>query len=377
MNMGVLLQTLTQADRADDFYRRAQAGHEALAARSPEVTAHRAELAKVLVNRGNLRINEANRRRLRADREAHEPPVLAGRADRAAWAVGQLADRLAALRQLREAEPMIRRGIALNEELVARVPKAPVHRADLGNALNTLAQLGPPDAEAITRRALAIYEGLAADDPKVVDYPKKIGVVSLNLGEILAASGRHDEAESSYLRAVAALEPVQRQEPGDIEAGRYLARTLADQADLRMARRSPSEARPLLERAVGLQRAVVRANAKDSENRTDLYNELGLLARAELALGGHVEAAVIAVEMAPLADGPTRGGLGALAVLARCVALAQSDQSLPTGRRREVARGYVDRAVGVIRGAMAAGPPVVGLDRPGGSLVMAGAGRGR
>jgi tetratricopeptide (TPR) repeat protein len=371
MNLGVLLEAVAQVDRAEDIFRQAQEGHERLAAAFPGVPAHRAAVANALGARADLQVHEADRREARAARGALAPPVLDGRLERMAWAVGQLADRLGAAARRREAQTLLRRVVELNEALVAQLPKVPEHRANLANALNSLAQARPPDAEAITRRALLTFEALAVEQPEVVDHRKMIGVVAANLGQIQQAAGRWDDAETLYLRSVAALEPLLEKVPTDVYLKYYLGFALANRGELRLVQKSPSEAKPLLERAVGLLRVAFNANPKSPELRLALYGQIESLAHADLALGAHAEAARLAAELVPLADGPARGGLDALTVLARCAALAESDPSLPMDRRREMARAYVGRAVGVIREAITANPPVVSFEggRPGLSAV--------
>jgi tetratricopeptide (TPR) repeat protein len=368
MNLGVMLQAVGQVVRAEDLFRRSQEGHEQLAARFPDAPGHRAELSKVLQARANWRLIDANRWDARASREADAPPVLAGRADRVAWTVNQLADRLGAAVGRREAAALYRRCMTIDEALIAQLPKVPEHRARLATVLINLAQTGPADAEAITRRALAAFESLAIDQPEVVDHLKKVGLVAFNLGELQQAAGRWDEAEKSYLRSTVALEPLAEKVPTDVDLKYYLGHALADRADLKLAQKSPSEAKSLLDRAVALQRAAFEANPNDPERRLELYTGTELLARTNLALGAHAEAARLAAELLPLSDGPARGGLDALGLLARCAAKAESDPALPMDRRHETARDYVGRAVGLIRGAMTASPPVVGLSEAGPSL---------
>jgi tetratricopeptide (TPR) repeat protein len=296
----------------------------------------------------------------RASRAAEAPPVLAGRVERTVWAAAQLADRLGAAVRRREAEALYRRVVAVDEALVAQFPKLPEYRASLATALINLAQTGTPDAEAIDRRALAAFEALAVDQPDVVGHAAMIGVVAANLGEIQQAAGRWDEAEKSYLKSTAALEPLVEKSPTDLDLKFYLGRTLADRGDLRLAQKSPSDAKPLLDRGVALQKIAFKANPKDGERRLFLYGGTESLARTNLALGAHAEAARLAAELIPLSDGPARGGLDAFSLLARCAAKAESDPALPLDRRHETARDYVGRAVGLIRGAMTAGQPVVG-----------------
>ncbi|HEY2154767.1 MAG TPA: protein kinase [Isosphaeraceae bacterium] len=360
MNLGVMLEAVAQLDRAEDVFLRSQAGNERLVAQFPDVPGHRADLAKTLMGRASWRLKNAKQWDVRASRAADAAPVLAGRAERTAWAVGQVADRLGAAIRRREAEALYRRVVAIDEELVATFPKLPEHRASLAMALINMAQTGTPEAEAINRRALAAFEALAVDQPEVVSHSAMIGVVAGNLGEIEQAAGRWDKAEKLYLRSTAALEPLVEKSPTDLDFKFYLGRTLADRGELRLAQNSASDAKSLLDRGVALQRIAFKANPKDGERRLYLYGATESLARTNLALGAHAEAARLAAELIPLAEGPTRGGLDALSLLARCAAKAESDPALPMDRRHEAARDYVSRAVGLIRGAMTASEPVVG-----------------
>jgi hypothetical protein len=78
-------------------------------------------------------------------------------------------------------------------------------------------------------------------------------------------------------------------------------------------------------------------------------------AQAQLGLGEHAAAAAAAEEMLPFEADPPKDAYTAACVLAQCVSLADKDAKLSEPERKELARHYADRAVALLRQAVAKG----------------------
>ena len=235
----------------------------------------------------------------------------------------------------------------------------PEYRQEKGNSLNTLVQFHPADAEDACRRSVAIYKGLLAEDPGKPEYRKMLAVVDNSLGGLLAANGHASEAEAVLAEASDQLEALIARAPTEVALKNYLGRTLADRANLRLARKDAAGARPFLERAIALQREALKPNDKDPDVRLALHDHLDELAVVALDLGNHDEAARLAAELIPFAADPTEGSLAAARLLARCATAAQADTKVPDDRRKALANDYAARAVGLLRGAITPGRAAV------------------
>ncbi len=115
---------------------------------------------------------------------------------------------LAYLGKQAEAEAEYRKALAIYEKLAADFPAVPAYRQELAASyLNLgllLVGLGKrAEAEAEYRQALAIQERLAADFPTVPEYRQHLATGHNNLGILLADLGKRAEAEAEYRKALA------------------------------------------------------------------------------------------------------------------------------------------------------------------------------
>jgi serine/threonine protein kinase len=194
----------------------------------------------------------------------------------------------------------------------ARFPTQPQFRRELaecyvqlGNALNAIHR--PKDAEAVYREARVLQEQLISEHPKVADY-------------------HHD-----------------------------LAGTLVDLAILEKQRQDFAAAVALLEEARPHHEAALAANAKHPTYRHYYRNHLWLLADCRLGLADHVRLAATADELARFGYDPANDTYNAACFLSRCVGLAQRDAALDEARRKELAKSYAERAMALLRQAIAHG----------------------
>jgi len=72
-------------------------------------------------------------------------------------------------------------------------------------------------------------------------------------------------------------------------------------------------------------------------------------------LGDHAAAVTAAGELCCIGCELAKDNYAASAVLARCIGLAEKDTHLPEAKRHELARSYADRALTLLREAIAKG----------------------
>jgi serine/threonine-protein kinase len=147
--------------------------------------------------------------------------------ERLASAHGRLAAIRDRLGQKAEAEAVYRRAAALYEGLAHDFPTAPVYRRQLGEMWNGL---GAPlhflgkraEAEAAYRAAVATFTRLAAEFPDVPDYKNQLAKSRCNVGYLLQTLQRSGESKLLYIQAVKAQEELVAQFPDVAEFRRDL-----------------------------------------------------------------------------------------------------------------------------------------------------------
>jgi serine/threonine protein kinase len=122
-------------------------------------------------------------------------------------------------------------------------------------------QLDPLQKEFL-EKALAYYEqftGRVANNPAV---KREHGRAHQQMGDILRKLGKVKEAENSYLKAIALLEPLAEGANGSPESKQALARTQTLLADLLVRiGADKGKAEPLYARAAATQQAIVKENS--------------------------------------------------------------------------------------------------------------------
>jgi tetratricopeptide (TPR) repeat protein len=183
-NLGLLLAGLGKPVEAEEQYRNGLAIRVKLAADFPAAPDYRSELAASHHNLGLL-FGDLGQ------------PVEAEGQDRKALAIEQkLADDFPAV-------PEYRRNLASSHNILAFV------LADLGNRA---------EAQEQQRQALAIQEKLAAEFPDVPQYQIELGGSYCNYGNLFGGGGRAGESLGWFDKAIAALAPVHRAQPRDVNA---------------------------------------------------------------------------------------------------------------------------------------------------------------
>jgi hypothetical protein len=111
----------------------------------------------------------------------------------------------------------------------------------------------------------------------------------------------------------------------------------------------------LLERARPHHQTALGANPGNATYRQSYHSNVQLRAVTYLALADHARLASAADELARFGYDPVPDTYNAACYLSRCVALAGKDAQLAEPARRELAQGYADRAMALLRHAVARG----------------------
>jgi serine/threonine-protein kinase len=315
-----------------------------------------------------------------------------------------------ALQRLPEAEAELRQAAQLQEQLAAEVPDEPGYRQDLAvtytKALGVLlhATGRTQEAEQLFRRGLRLQDQLVADFPAERAYGGERASTHLNLGTllakakrlaeaeshfrahlafcrehalgpsagpaseralargyynlagVLAATGRLSEAEQTYRQALAIREKAVRSFPAIPLYRQELAASLQILADFLVQNGSNlTEARQLAELAVSYRQALLQAHPQDPNNRRGLREVYSLHAETLVRLGEHAAAAQTALQLPLLYPDSWQERLSAGWFLARCVPLADKDESLSASQRDTARQNYADRAVQLLREAVQRG----------------------
>ncbi len=183
----------------------------------------------------------------------------------------QAADKLYAFSRLAEAEPLVRRALAIYE-------KSGSEHADVSTALNNLASLlratnRLAEAEPMYRRALAIEEKIHGPE-----HPN-VATALNNFASLLGAINRFAEAEPMYRRALAIDEKSYGPDHPEVATDRN------NLAELLRATNRLAEAEPLMRRALAIDEKSYGPDhpkvAIDLNNLASLLRDTNRLAEAE------------------------------------------------------------------------------------------------
>jgi tetratricopeptide (TPR) repeat protein len=132
-----------------------------------------------------------------------------------------------------EAEAESRKALAIRQKLADEHPAVTEFRDHLAGSHYYLGwvfhQTGKAtEAEAEYRKALAIRQKLADDDPAVTEFRRLLTQTHKNLGILLADLGNLPEAEAEHLKALAIRQKLADDNPGIFQFQREMARGLDD-----------------------------------------------------------------------------------------------------------------------------------------------------
>jgi serine/threonine protein kinase len=229
LNLGALLHRTGRADQGAVCCADARKRYAELVSRYPEVPGYREGLASCVGDLGRCLLDDGHHGEAEtALREAIDLREVIRRTQPSARNKEQLAQILDVLGDsvLRgrpaEAEPLLRRGIELREELAGDAPKDPGYQTGLAGAVHNYAdalrRLGrQEEALVLYERAIGFERAVLAADPADPTARAYLGLHYLRLSEVLVQVGDH-------ARAAATAAGLAETEGGEDEACRCLAR---------------------------------------------------------------------------------------------------------------------------------------------------------
>jgi serine/threonine protein kinase/tetratricopeptide (TPR) repeat protein len=369
LNLGVALINMGRLPEAETAFRDALALSKQLTADFPNEVNFREEWAIGHSNLGNLLKDTDQPKEAEASfREALtiQKQLAADFPNRPdfrrtlATMQNNLANLLNDNKRPEEAEALLREAVALLKKLASDFPNRADFRDALATSHNSLGNLmldldRSKEAETAYRDALTIQEHLATGFPNVPDYRRSAGLTHYNLGSLLSKTGRPKEAETSIGNALAMQKQLVADFPKVPDYQNDLANTLAKLASVHQLRREFAVAVSVFEQARPHRQAALKGNPANAAFRQDFRDDLKVLAENYVALADHARLATTADELAAFAYEPATDTYTAASFLSRCVLLAEKDAQLVEAKRKELAQNYADRAMTMLRRAVARG----------------------
>ncbi len=201
----------------------------------------------------------------------------------------------------------------------------------------------------------AVLQKLRERGPRQANYRIVLASNYQDIGAIQQQRGQAAEAAKAFQQARELREALVADYPAVVEFTIRLGNTLQSQAELALARGDLREARALLERAIGLQRAALKRVPKDPMVPGFLAEHYRTLAEALLRGGDHAAAAQAAADLAGVAPERPDGSYQAACLLGRCVRALPKDQTLADAKRQELTQSYGDQAARLLREAVQRG----------------------
>jgi serine/threonine protein kinase len=368
-NQGILLHLTQRPKEAEVAWRNSLALRKQLTVHFPKVPDYQNDLAATLTSLATLlrftgRPKEAEAacgealaigKRLTADfpNRPEFRSVLA-------LTLNNLGVLLSSLQRQEEAEAAYNGALVLWKELIKDVPNQPFFRQEQARTYNNLgvvltATRRPKEAEAAYRDALALWKQLADEFPNRPDFRQELARAYDNLNRLLRATRRPKEGEAASRQALAVRKSMAADFPNVPDYQNELAGTLVNLAGLHKQRRQFAAAVALLEEARPHHQAALKVNPKHPTYRNFYRNNLWILADCRLGLADHARLATTADELARFGYDPANDTYRAACYLCHCVVLADKDTSLNEAKRKELARSYTDRALAMLRQAVARG----------------------
>lgn len=367
--LGLHLERSGQPDNAEAAYREAVAILRRLAADFPAAPSYRESLAStynqlgiLLRERGRPRESETAYRDALALRKKLAAEVPTNPAHRQELA--RIHHNIGALQYFlhrhNEAQTAYHEALSLRQKLAADFPKVAAYRRDVAKSQHTLGLLliamkKPREAEAAYREALAARRKLTADFPAVPTYRHELAASHNDLGTFLANQGRPQEAEASVREALGLWQKLTSDFPTAGDYANNTAVMLITLARHKNVAKEHVEAKKLLDQARPHHRAALQAYPKHRLYRQALRDNYLFMCKALSGLGDHAALATEAEELARFGFDLAGDANQATGFVASCVLLSQRDEKLTESKRRQLASNYADRALVLLRRAIANG----------------------
>ena len=260
-----------------------------------------------------------------------------------------------------EAEKVWGQALSLQEKLIAQFPTTPVYRQEAANYHGNLGVLYSQggrlvQAEQSYREAAAQLEQLVKASPATPVYWQNLISPYSNLISLITVTGAQPaEIEKNWRRLVELRTKLADAYPKAAQLQSDVGLSLAGFAGQLRTEGKATQARPLLEEAVKRQQTAIKLSPGNGVYKQRLAGHYLLLAQTLLDLKDYVQAASVVAELVKAAPSTWADQQRAAACLARCAGLAEKDKKLSSVDREKLVNDYADRAVALLRKAIAHG----------------------
>jgi tetratricopeptide (TPR) repeat protein len=250
--------------------------------------------------------------------------------------------------------------VALLKKLVADFPQQTQFRDSLALTYNNLGDLlhatnRDEEAETAFRDALAMQKQLAEAFPKQPDFRRVLALNHYNLAALLHKVKRPKDAAAALHEALAIQEQLTADFPKVPDYQNDLGNTLRNLAILHSSQREFARALSFIERARPYRQAALKASPTSVVFRQNHRDDLTAQADIYLGMSDHARLATTANELARFGFDPVNDTYDAACYLCHCVTLAGKDAQFAEVKRKELAQSYADRAVALLAQAVARG----------------------
>jgi serine/threonine protein kinase/tetratricopeptide (TPR) repeat protein len=368
-DLGLLKELQHKYQEAEAAYRRALGLKEKLVAEAGAELEYHLELSRTLTRMGQLLRKQEkyaeSEKIYRQALKAQEEPIGKGPAtakDRQwlADSYSGLGIALAELKRHQEAEHAFRQMLEVRRKLVDDFPSVLEYRRALANGTKNLGyfltrQGRDAAAEEPYRQELELRKAIVKQAGPIPGYRRELAESYDSLAWVQSVTRQPKEAESAWRAALELWQPLAVDSPQvpDFQAG--LGGTLTNLANLQNQRGEFAAAAALLEKARTHLQAALDARPKDRGFRKSYRDQLVAQAQSRLGLADRARLAQTADELAGFGYDPAGDTYHAACLLCRCVPPADKDAHLAEAGRKERSRGYVDRALVLLRQAVARG----------------------
>lgn len=255
-----------------------------------------------------------------------------------------------------EIEQVLTRALAVANAEIEREPEAVDSRLSKVVVLQNLAghyrrleRLD--DAEKVYRDLLADLESITTQFPERIESRRELAHTLNNLGLICELGKRTPEAEEYYGKAVERLTALRMALPSQAEIAAHLGIAHMNHAICANMRGDRSLEIDRLKEARRSLREAIDMNPSNDRWRLDLFNALGGLEGACLALARHLDVVTYATEATEVYAKEPRHATRPAMFIVRAIALAKDDESLTAAEREVTVKRYGDQAVKLMRKA--------------------------
>jgi serine/threonine protein kinase len=365
-DFGTLLERQGKSAEAGKAYRESVQRREQLVMDAPDVPLHQQDLARGRANLGSWlrkqeRYTEAEKMYREAIKVQEEQldkfPTVAKRRRDLADSYQGIGIVLAELGKEDESEKTFEQSAVLRKKLANDFPGARVYQRELASTYNDLGLLQSRrkkfvDAEKTYRQAVALLEKLMTEGGALLAYRKLLSRNYTNLGKVLQDQKKDVEAEKAYRASLQLDLKLIEDFPKAAEHRGGAANVLGLLAQLEHQRKDFKAAVPLLMEARSHLKAALDMSPKHPMPRKLYRENLRILAKSYLMLTDHAKLAATAEELAGFGYEPPGDTFDAATMLSSCVPLAQKEGGLDEAKRKELAAGYADRAMALVRQAI-------------------------